>query len=222
LLRVALALTVVVAAGCGSAARVRTGAPPSRPSSAPTTPVPTSTSPTSASPIAAPPTTTAPGVPTVNLSGQGTAPPAVAPPTAISIPAIGVTSSIVDLGRNANGTIEVPSTTTVVGWYDEGSAPGQVGPAVFLGHIDSYLGPGIFYHLKDLVPGNDVVVTSGTEERTFLVTRVSTYPKDAFPTSAVYAPVPDAELRLITCGGAFDSSTGHYVDNVVVFAVAAS
>jgi hypothetical protein len=178
--------------------------------------------PTTASPIVAPPTTTTPEVPTINLSGQGTAAPPVTPPTAISIPAIGVTSSIVDLGRNADGTIEVPSTTTVVGWYDEGSAPGQIGPAIFLGHIDSYLGPGIFFHLKDLVAGNDVVVTSGTEQRTFVVTRVATYPKDAFPTSAVYAPVPDAELRLITCGGAFDSATGHYVDNVVVFAVADS
>jgi sortase (surface protein transpeptidase) len=88
-----------------------------------------------------------------------------------------------------------------------------------VGHIDSRTGPGVFFRLPELRPGDQVYVTraDGTLAR-FRVTAVQTYPKDHFPTQAVYGPVPDAELRLITCGGVFDRSRGSYLSNVVVFA----
>jgi sortase (surface protein transpeptidase) len=115
----------------------------------------------------------------------------------------------------------VPDSTSVAGWYTGSSRPGAVGPAVIVGHIDSRVGPGVFYRLAGLRRGDRVYVrrADGTLAA-FRVTSVSTYPKDAFPTQAVYGPTPDAELRLITCGGAFDPSTGSYLSNVVVYAVA--
>jgi sortase (surface protein transpeptidase) len=152
----------------------------------------------------------------LNLSKFGTGPTSTVAPTAISIPAIGVQTSLVKLGRNADGTAQVPAT--VAGWYDQGPAPGQRGPAVILGHVDSLDDPGVFFKLKDLVAGDKVLVTEEGKQLTFVVQRVATYEKAAFPTQAVYGPTPARALRLITCGGPFDYATGHYYDNVVVYA----
>ena len=140
-------------------------------------------------------------------------------PTGLSIPAIGVRTSLIDLGLNKNGTLQVPGTTTVAGWYTGGPRPGAVGAAVIAGHVDSRSGVGIFFWLRTLRPGDRVYVTraDGTMA-VFTVTSVRMYAKDQFPTAAVYGPVPDAELRLITCGGVFDRSIGSYLSNVVVFA----
>jgi len=140
-------------------------------------------------------------------------------PTGLSIPAIGVRTSLIALGLNKNGTLQVPGTTTVAGWYTRGPRPGAVGAAVIAGHVDSRSGVGIFFWLRTLRPGDRVYVTraDGTLA-VFTVTSVRMYAKDQFPTTAVYGPVPDAELRLITCGGVFDRSIGSYLSNVVVFA----
>ena len=140
-------------------------------------------------------------------------------PTGLSIPAIGVRTSLIDLGLNKNGTLQVPGTTTVAGWYTGGPRPGAVGAAVLAGHVDSRSGVGIFFWLRTLRPGDRVYVTraDGTMA-VFTVTSVRMYAKNQFPTAAVYGPVPDAELRLITCGGVFDRSIGSYLSNVVVFA----
>ena len=88
-----------------------------------------------------------------------------------------------------------------------------------MGHIDSTSGPGVFYRLTELRSGDDVFVkrADGTTAE-FRVTSIQTYLKDQFPTEKVYGPTPDAELRLITCGGAFDPATGHYLSNIVVYA----
>jgi sortase (surface protein transpeptidase) len=154
----------------------------------------------------------------VNLSDAS--PPADLPaPTRVLIPAIGVNSSVVPLGRNPNGTAQVPSNVWTTGWYEPGPKPGQVGPAVILGHVDSKSGPGVFYRLRSLLPGDIVTVQSGSKTLRFEVSRLLTYAKNQFPTEAVFGPTPDAELRLITCTGAFDYSTGHYLDNLVVFAI---
>jgi hypothetical protein len=143
----------------------------------------------------------------------------VARPVWLTIPAIGVRAHVVDLGVNPSGSIQVPATTTVVGWYTGGPEPGAIGPAVIVGHVDSRAGPGVFFWLRTLRPGQRVYVgrADGTMA-VFTVTRVQMYAKDQFPTAAVYGPVPDAELRLITCGGAFDAARGSYLSNVVVYA----
>ena len=144
-------------------------------------------------------------------------------PIALDIPAIGVTTSLVRLGLTRAGTLQVPSRTAVAGWYAGSPRPGAIGAAVIAGHIDSYLGPGVFFRLRDLKPGNLIYVRRRHGSlAVFKVTAVRTFLKKRFPTADVYGPVPDAQLRLITCGGTFDASTGHYLSNVIVFAVLSS
>jgi sortase (surface protein transpeptidase) len=120
----------------------------------------------------------------------------------------------------ATGALQVPSSTSVAGWYTGSPRPGAIGSAVIAGHIDSYLGPGVFFELSRLRPGDRVYVrrADGTLA-VFRVTAVRSYVKDHFPTQAVYGPTPDAELRLITCGGTFDPAVRSYLSNTVVYAV---
>jgi hypothetical protein len=144
-------------------------------------------------------------------------------PAALDIPAIGVKTSLVRLGLTRAGTLQVPSSTAVAGWYTGSPRPGAIGAAVIAGHIDSYLGPGVFFRLRDLKRGNLIYIRRRHGSlAVFKVTAVRTFLKKKFPTADVYGPVPDAQLRLITCGGTFDPSTGHYLSNVIVFAVLAS
>ena len=144
-------------------------------------------------------------------------------PVALTIPAIGVQTSLIRLGLTAAGALQVPSSTAVAGWYAGSPRPGAIGPAVIAGHIDSHTGPGVFFHLPQLRPGDHVYVrrADGTLA-VFRVTAVRSYAKDRFPTLAVYGPTPDAELRLITCGGAFDPRLGSYLSNTVVYAMQVS
>ncbi len=147
---------------------------------------------------------------------------AVARPVALVIPAIGLHTRLIRLGITRSGGLQVPSTTTVAGWYTGSPRPGAIGPAVIAGHIDSYRGPGVFFRLRQLRPRDRVYVRrSDGALAVFTVTSVRTYPKDHFPAAAVYGPVPGAQLRLITCGGSFDSRLRSYLSNVVVYAVAA-
>ena len=140
-------------------------------------------------------------------------------PTALDIPAIGVKTRPIRLGLTAAGTLQVPGSAAVAGWYTGSPRPGEPGAAVIAGHIDSGRGPGVFYRLADLKPGNLVYVQRGRGRlAVFKVTAVRTFLKSKFPTAAVYGPVPDSQLRLITCGGTFDPATGHYPSNVIVFA----
>jgi len=142
-------------------------------------------------------------------------------PVALEIPSIGVHStSIVDLAKNPDGSLEVPRDFAQPGWFSPGPAPGQFGPAVIAGHVDSRNGPAVFYRLGELRPGAVVrVARADGTTAVFRVDKVERYPKDRFPTIAVYGDSTHrSELRLITCGGRFDSSTRHYVDNVVAYA----
>ena len=146
----------------------------------------------------------------------------VAAPVALTIPSIGVQTNLIHLGLTAAGTLQVPSSTAVAGWFTGSPRPGAVGSAVIAGHIDSKAGPGVFFRLSSLRPGDRVYVKRA--DGTLAVFRVSTvrqYAKDSFPTAAVYGAVPDAELRLVTCGGTFDYATGSYLSNTVVYAVQA-
>lgn len=142
-------------------------------------------------------------------------------PTAVRIPTIDVTSPLEVLGLDASGELVAPSEYHLVGWYGDGVVPGDVGPAVLAGHIDSLTGPAVFYDLATLTAGDRIEVERGGEWIVFLVTGVERYPKDEFPTERVYRPTPTPELRLITCGGTFDRARGVYRDNIVVYAVAA-
>lgn len=146
----------------------------------------------------------------------------VALPTAVSIPAIGVSHSLATVGLNPDGTLQVPplSDVSVPAWYSGGPRPGAPGPAIIVGHVDSATsGRGVFFDLGALHIGDEVDVAraDGTTAR-FRVTSVTSVPKTAFPTSAVYGNTPDPELRVITCGGQFDRKTGHYLSNTIVFA----
>jgi len=146
-----------------------------------------------------------------------------APPVRLQIPAIAVSTPLVRLGRLLDGSIEVPKDWDRAGWYDGGPRPGQPGPAVILGHVDSKTGPAVFYRLRALRPGDIVQVgLANGRELAFRVQRIERYPKDKFPTEAVYFPTLNRELRLITCGGEFDYAAGSYRDNIVVYATLAS
>ncbi|MEU4222443.1 class F sortase [Actinoplanes sp. NPDC026623] len=147
---------------------------------------------------------------------------AVATPTRIRIPALHIDSSLQRLDRLADGTIAVPDRPDRAGWYAEGPRPGQPGPAVILGHVDSHTGPGVFLSLSRVRPGT--VVHVDRADRTtvaFRVTEVTRVPKTRFPTDLVYAPTLEPTLRLVTCGGGFDESQRSYRDNVIVFATPA-
>lgn len=139
-------------------------------------------------------------------------------PVHLSIPAIGVSVKLSEIGLNANGSVQVPSSYHVPGWYKDGPAPGQTGSAVILGHVDSLAGPGVFYRLNDLRVGNHVTVTlKDSAKLTFRVIGLREYQKGTFPDQLIYGPRKYSALQLVTCGGIFDSKTGHYLSNIVVF-----
>lgn len=144
---------------------------------------------------------------------------AVALPVRVRVPAARVDTPLEQLGRAADGTIKVPGRPAVAGWYAEGPRPGQPGPAVIVGHVDSESGPAVFFHLAEVRPGDAVYVDRADGSAvSFRVTGKSQVPKSRFPTDLVYSPTLEPTLRLITCGGIIDPATGHYRDNVVVFA----
>ena len=140
-------------------------------------------------------------------------------PVWLTIPAIGVKARIVTLGLNRNGTLQVPRSTTVVGWYTGSPRPGAIGSAIIAGHVDSRSGPAVFFWLRSMHRGERIYVRRGDGTlAVFTVMAIQTYAKTQFPTATVYGPVPDAELRLITCGGTFDYARRSYLSNVVVYA----
>ena len=200
---VAVGLAVMVAGTC-ALLLTRHGPAARRPVS-----VAVAAAPSPTSPIVAPPESAPPRPP-----GR---------PVSLAIPVIGVHTRLITLGRTSGGSLQVPATTSVAGWYTGSPRPGAVGSAIIVGHIDSYRGPGVFFRLSGLHPGNQVYVrqAGGTVVR-FRVTEVQRYLKSHFPTQAVYGPTPDPELRLITCGGAFDAATGHYLSNIVIYATEGS
>jgi sortase (surface protein transpeptidase) len=142
-------------------------------------------------------------------------------PVRIDIPSIGVSSALDRLGRAPDGTVETPplSRGGVAGWYEPGPRPGDPGSAVILGHVDSTRGPAVFYRLRELRRGDEVRVgrADGSTVR-FVVQRTEQTLKRRFPTDDVYYPTWRPGLRLVTCGGVFDASWGHYLSNIIVYA----
>jgi hypothetical protein len=139
-------------------------------------------------------------------------------PVELQIPAIALTVSLSTLGLDPNGTVQVPTDIQQPGWYRLGPSPGQEGSAVILGHVDSYQGPAVFFKLRSLVAGDmvDVTLADGVDAQ-FKVTSVAMYLKTDFPDQAVYASQGFSALQLVTCAGAFDTQTGHYLSNIVVY-----
>jgi sortase family protein len=142
-----------------------------------------------------------------------------AAPWTVRIPAIGVNARIVPLGVNPDGTVSVPSLADVqdVGWYRYGAVPGRAGPAIFLGHVDSYTGPAVFYRLYLIARGDRVYVRADGRSVTYAVSGTREVSKQAFP-SSVYSPGGPPKLYLITCAGGFDFVTRHYDDNIIITA----
>ena len=139
-------------------------------------------------------------------------------PVTLRIPAIGVSLRLSTLGLNADGTVQVPVKDQAPGWFRLGPTPGQMGSAVILGHVDDYKGPAAFYRLRSLGAGDkvDVGLANGAVAH-FTVTSVASYLKTQFPAQQVYASHGYRALQLVTCGGQFNSSTGHYLSNTVVY-----
>jgi sortase (surface protein transpeptidase) len=146
----------------------------------------------------------------------------VAKPASLIIPSIGVKTRLIRLGVTSSGALQVPVSTAVAGWYTFSPRPGAIGSSIIAGHIDSFRGPGVFYRLRLMKPGEKIYIrrTNGTLA-IFRVTARHMFLKSHFPTQDVYGPTPTAQLRLITCGGTFDGATGHYLSNVIVFATLA-
>ena len=142
-----------------------------------------------------------------------------APPRRIRIPAIGVSARVVPLRLNRDGTMQTPNRFAETGWYEPGREPGERGPAVIAGHVDSTTGPAVFYRLRRLRRGDEIRITraDGSVVR-FRVEGLERWPKAEFPSRRVFGRTRTATLRLVTCSGNFDPKTRHYVDNTIVYA----
>jgi sortase (surface protein transpeptidase) len=140
-------------------------------------------------------------------------------PLRLRIPSIGVSARVVRLGLASNGTMETPSDYADVGWYAPGPEPGERGASVIAGHVDSKHGPAVFFRLSELRRGDQILVTvAGGKVMRFKVQGSERWAKASFPTRRVFARTPVPTLRLVTCSGAFDRATGHYLDNTIIYA----
>jgi Sortase domain len=140
-------------------------------------------------------------------------------PVSVSIPRIGVRSTLVELGLNGKGAMEVPQDPADPGWFSGGPAPGALGPAVIAGHVTWDGAPGVFHRLGTVRRGDQVIVSrKDGKTAVFTVSRVARFSKSRFPSRAVYGRIDHAGLRLITCGGTYDAARHSYLDNIVVFA----
>ncbi|MFF2697409.1 class F sortase [Streptomyces cyaneofuscatus] len=180
-------------------------------------PAPSAAAPPAAASSAPAPTTTH-GQPSSTDSTDSTDDSAA--PTQVTIPSLKISSSLMRLGLNADGTVEVPPAEKgmTAGWYTGGAVPGRPGPAVLIGHNDTRFGRAVFHDLKDIRKGAEVRVRGGDgKSLRFTVTGKETVSKNAFPTERVYGATKNSTLRLVTCDGAFDAE-GHPVDNLIVYA----
>ncbi|MEW2353816.1 class F sortase [Spirillospora sp. NPDC029432] len=155
-------------------------------------------------------------------AAANTAPLSESRPTKITIAKIGVSAPVGALGLRPDGRIEEPplSRPNLTGWYEEGVTPGEAGPSVVLGHVDAKGKPAVFARLKELKPGDKIqVARKDGSTATFAVERSQRVDKNAFPHKKVFGEELDhSALRLVTCGGAFDPASGHYKDNLIVYA----
>ncbi|HVW23172.1 MAG TPA: class F sortase [Candidatus Saccharimonadales bacterium] len=141
-------------------------------------------------------------------------------PTHLSIPSINVDSDLASMGLGPGDEIQMPLSSDIAAWYTGSPTPGELGPAVIAGHVDSPDDIGVFWRLRDLRPGDKVFVARADgSTATFAITAIEEYPKASFPTDKVYGPINYSGLRLITCGGAFNNDTREYTDNIVAYGI---
>jgi len=171
---------------------------------------------TSARPVVISPSTASPMLTSATASNIPA--PAISVPMSLGVPALGIETHVMELGLNANGTVQVPPNTVEAGWYKYGPTPGRRGSAVILAHVDSYKGIGVFFYIKNLRAGNVINVTLRNHSVAhFKVNRVMEYSQKSFPDALVYKNHGTTVLNLVTCGGIFDHATGSYESNIVVF-----
>jgi sortase (surface protein transpeptidase) len=157
--------------------------------------------------------------PTSDSASPSVVPAPASPPVRLQVPAIGVDSELMPLGLEDDGSLEVPPDGFPAGWFTGAPMPGETGPAVMAGHVDWGGRPGVFYDLRSLEAGDEITVSREDGSTVvFAVASVEQFAKDEFPTDAVYGDLDHPGLRLITCGGSFDTDERSYADNVVVFA----
>jgi len=146
----------------------------------------------------------------------------ISPPVRVAIPAIGLSAPVVPVGLDSAGRMKVPHPS-VAGWYRPGTAAGVPRPAVLVGHVDGYHGPAVFYRLSGVRLGEKVlVVRADGSTSIFTIGRITVVSKTDFPSRAVFARRGPATIRLITCGGPFDTDTGSYADSLIVWGHATS
>ncbi|MFC1429171.1 class F sortase [Streptacidiphilus sp. N1-3] len=142
-------------------------------------------------------------------------------PITVALPSIGLTAPLIGLGMDSRGQAELPpfSQPKTAGWVRDSAAPGAVGTAVLVGHVDTRTGPAVFWNLSAVKPGASVEVTRvDGSTALFTVDAVRAFDKSTFPADQLYAPAKDAQLRIVTCGGTFDRKRAEYTGNVVLFA----
>ncbi|MBX4201681.1 class F sortase, partial [Candidatus Saccharibacteria bacterium] len=139
-------------------------------------------------------------------------------PTHLSIESINLSTDFIKTGQKSDSSIDMPARYDVAAWYDHSPTPGERGPSIIVGHVDNYKGPGVFIRLKQIKYGDIITVTRADGSiAKFSVTDMKEYSKHDFPSQEVYGGINYAGIRLITCGGPFNSQTGDYPDNIVVF-----
>jgi sortase (surface protein transpeptidase) len=181
----------------------------------------------SAPPAFSPDTAPAVPSPTSPPPAEEDVPPSVAlalapsAPVSLSIPRVNISSELIETGLREDRTLEVPPADegSPASWYNGSATPGSTGVSVLLGHVSSFTdASGVFYELRNLRPGDQIsVARADGATAVFEVYKNETYPKDAFPTKAIYFPVPGAEIRLITCD-AYDENNSRHANNLVVYA----
>jgi LPXTG-site transpeptidase (sortase) family protein len=140
-------------------------------------------------------------------------------PTHLAIPDVGIDTALVSVGLNPDKTLEVPADYLEAGWYKYSPTPGEVGPAVIVGHLDSVAAIGVFWELHNVQVGDKIMVTRADgQTHTFVATGIRQVSKDEFPTADIYGNINYAGLRLLTCGGVYDIAKHEYNLNTVVFA----
>jgi len=207
----------VPASGPGQASVANTAAPAVQapPVRAPATSAPPGSSPSSPALAGSSPSSPGSGA----TPAASVAPMAKSTPVRVQIPAIQVDSTLMGLGLQNDGTMQLPPTGFPAGWYTGAPTPGELGPAIIAGHVDWGGHPGVFYDLRNLTPGAQITIArADSTTAVFRVSRVQTFPQDAFPTATVYGNLDHPGLRLITCGGSFDHAARSYVDNIIAFA----
>lgn len=138
----------------------------------------------------------------------------------LDIPGIGVTSRLLSLGDPRGPVLSVPalSQASEAAWYNFSAVPGAPGNSVLVGHVDTYTGPAVFYDLYRLEHGDPIYVFIGGRRERFAVQGVTEVQKDLFPVNRIFGATSSRHLWIITCGGAFDYTTRHYEDNIIVSA----